>query len=169
MEDFFEGREWLMSRTAVERSVAIEEAFGKKPVFQTVTNKEANEINLARIKKEFNTSEEDLIASGKPSDPSCKGGHIIMRVGMQVRVTQNLDKDRGQWTSRSYYPSIAHRCLCGADDCKHSALGAPRHDEGSEIYSTRLWVCEYDKTGAGRNPGLCHEAKRLAPRRRSSS
>ena len=42
------------------------------------------------------TTKEDLISRGFPADPNAgKNGYIVIRPGITIRLTHNIDKERG--------------------------------------------------------------------------
>ena len=89
--------------TAVQTAVAIEARLANndsrvepKVTFLTVTNKEAKKANLARLQLEFPEAAADLEAGkGLPGDAAAEGGRMIFEVGMRIRLTRNLDKEKG--------------------------------------------------------------------------
>ena len=64
--------------------------------FLTVTNPAANRLNLGRLKLDYPAAAARVErGQGEASDPACGGGHVVIQPGMRVRLTQNIDKDRG--------------------------------------------------------------------------
>ena len=49
----------------------------------------------ARLRVDFPNDFARLDADGVPGDPSCGGGYMVFAENMRVRLTQNVDKDRG--------------------------------------------------------------------------
>jgi hypothetical protein len=64
-------------------------------MFLTVTNPAAARYNRARLRIEFPSAFACLDADGVPGDPTCGGGLMVFAEGMRVRLTRNVDKDRG--------------------------------------------------------------------------
>jgi ATP-dependent exoDNAse (exonuclease V) alpha subunit len=81
---------------SVARSKQIEAATGKTFTFLTVTNQAARKINHTRCLMDFAGREEvvhwQLYAV--PGDPE-HGGDVVAISGMRVRLTRNVDKERG--------------------------------------------------------------------------
>lgn len=78
--------------------------------FLTVTNKAAQRFNLLRLQEEFDAGrlkyefgngpsgaslDEMLESSEWDGDPKAHSGKMIFAKGMRIRLTRNLDKDRG--------------------------------------------------------------------------
>jgi hypothetical protein len=80
---------------AVRASLEIERRLKKKFMFLTITNDGAEQYNRARLQLDFPAPASRLAADGKPGDPSSGGGLMVFEKGMRVRLTQNIDKDRG--------------------------------------------------------------------------
>ena len=59
----------------------------------TVTNKGADKVNAAAL--DLNGVTEAMLQQGYRGDPKVKAGNIYLKRGLQVRLTRNLDKDRG--------------------------------------------------------------------------
>ncbi len=82
--------------SAVAASMQIERATGKSFTFLTVTNKGAQTVNHARCLMEF--GDHERIKNGNsyavPGDPDF-GGAVIAVPGMKIRLTRNVDKERG--------------------------------------------------------------------------
>ena len=66
-------------------------------VWLCVTNKGVSDVNLAAISQlDPPITEEDLISRGFPTDPNAgKNGYIVIRPGITIRLTKNIDKERG--------------------------------------------------------------------------
>jgi hypothetical protein len=81
---------------AVLASKAVEANSGKAFTFLTVTNKGAMKINHTRCLLDFAGREEvvnsELYAA--PCDPEY-GGKVVAIPGMRIRLTRNIDKERG--------------------------------------------------------------------------
>ena len=67
--------------------------FGKPFSWLCVTNKGAEEVN--RIALRIAGITEDELDSGFPGDPKVQSLNIVPRKGVHIRLTRNLDKDRG--------------------------------------------------------------------------
>ena len=68
----------------------------KRFTFLTVTNKEAARLNAARIEAEFPEAAARLENGDKvPGDYDAGAGDLALAPGMRVRLTQNIEKDRG--------------------------------------------------------------------------
>ena len=99
LETFFAGR--CFSRdldTAVQQALRLERQTGRAFTFLTVTNRGAQELNLARLRAEFPEAAQQ-ITSWSPrcvqGDPNAEGEAMFLQPGRRVRLTRNLDKDRG--------------------------------------------------------------------------
>ena len=66
-------------------------------VWLCVTNKGVSDVNLAAMSQlDPPITEEDLINRGFPTDPNVgKNGYIVIRPGITIRLTRNIDKERG--------------------------------------------------------------------------
>ena len=81
---------------AAAAALSLEHARGRPFTFLTVTNKGAQELNAARLRLEFPATARRLAAGeGLPCDPKAGGGKAVLEVGMRLRLTRNLDKERG--------------------------------------------------------------------------
>ena len=82
---------------AVADAKAIELAGGRAFTVLTVTNKAALQVNHTRCKADFGHRPEvaDPSAHAVPGDPEYGGGDVVLIPGMRVRLTRNVDKDRG--------------------------------------------------------------------------
>ena len=67
----------------------------KKFTFLTVTNKEAARLNAARIEAEFPEAAARPLEEKVPGDHKAGAGYLALAPGMRVRLTQNMEKDRG--------------------------------------------------------------------------
>ena len=84
-------------QAAVKCGLALNARSGKLFVWLCVTNKGVRDVNLAAI-SQLNPpiTEEDLVSRGFPTDPDVgKNQHIIIRGGITIRLTKNIDKERG--------------------------------------------------------------------------
>ena len=63
--------------------------------FLTVTNAAAAALNTCRLAKEFPAEMARLPTEGVPGDASMGGEQMCFAPGMRIRLTRNLDKDRG--------------------------------------------------------------------------
>jgi len=81
---------------AVRKARLLEESTGKTFTFLTVTNKGAAALNRAWVEQAF-PGAAAMLAAGKglPGDPAYGEEQLWFEAGMRVRLTQNLDKDRG--------------------------------------------------------------------------
>lgn len=69
---------------------------GRSFTFLTCTNAGAAKLNAARVRIEFPSIDDELQAGkGVRADPQQSGELHVFHVGMVVRLTKNLDKDRG--------------------------------------------------------------------------
>lgn len=82
---------------AVAAAVRLEGAIGKDFTFLTVTNRGTQELNLARLRAEFRESAERIekMEGCVLGDPAAEAGLLDLQPGMRVRLTRNLDKERG--------------------------------------------------------------------------
>eukprot|EP00971_Amphidinium_carterae_P321855 6397952-Amphidinium_carterae.1 len=97
LETFFKRR--LLPKkldAATKASKKIELERGQVMTFLSVTNKGAAGINHSRLKLDYPNAariiEQD---GGLPADPSNGGNNVMLAPGMRLRLTRNLDKDRG--------------------------------------------------------------------------
>ena len=97
LEDFFRGRRLQKDlSSAVQQAIRIEQATGKTFTFLTVTNKGAQAINLERLRIEFPGAAAKIDNyQGVIGDIASDAGIMVLEVGMRVRLTRNVDKDRG--------------------------------------------------------------------------
>ena len=95
--NFFEDRVWGKDADqAVRKARLLEQRTGKTFTFLTVTNKGAAGLNRAWIEQAFPAASAMLAAGkGLPGDPAYGEEQLWFEAGMRVRLTQNLDKDRG--------------------------------------------------------------------------
>ena len=93
LQAFFSGRVWPSDVAAAARTAkAMESIDGKNFTFLTVTNKGAALLNLARLQLDFPEAAAILAAGGGTPTESDK---IAVAPGMRIRLTHNVDKDRG--------------------------------------------------------------------------
>ena len=98
LKDFFEGRRLNRDLdTAVQKARRLEQETGRQFTFLTVTNKGAQKLNLARLRAEFPEAAIKIDAQEGciVGDPQAEAGLLWLQPGMRVRLTRNLDKDRG--------------------------------------------------------------------------
>jgi hypothetical protein len=97
LETFFRGRRLPKDLpSAVQQAIRLERATGKTFTFLTVTNKGAKAINLERLRAEFPEAAAKIDNfQGVIGDPTAEAGILVLEVGMRVRLTRNVDKDRG--------------------------------------------------------------------------
>ena len=94
--NFFNGRKLSRSlERAVSQSMALERSEKRKFTFLTVTNKGAASLNKARVSLQFPQAERLAATHSVPVDPAQCTQPLVFLKGMQVRLTKNLDKDRG--------------------------------------------------------------------------
>ena len=93
LEDFFRGRVWSGDiHQAVQKARQLEAADAKPFTFLTVTNRGAERINLARLSMEY-PAEARILADG--GGIPAELGKVELALGMRIRLTYNVDKDRG--------------------------------------------------------------------------
>jgi hypothetical protein len=82
---------------AVKYGLSINRWSGKLFVWLCVTNKGVRDVNLATISQlSPPITEADLLSRGFPTDPNVgKEGKIVLRPGITIRLTRNMDKERG--------------------------------------------------------------------------
>ena len=98
LREFFGDRLLKYSLTeAVKFGLASTARSGKLFVWLCVTNKGVREVNLAAISQlDPPITEADLASRGFPTDPIVgKNGYIVIRPGITIRLTRNIDKERG--------------------------------------------------------------------------
>ena len=97
LENFFRGRRLPQdAQQAVQRAWEIEQRTGRQFTFLTVTNRGAQALNLERLRAEFPEAAARVDNfQGVVGDPAAEAGILSLEVGMRVRLTRNVDKDRG--------------------------------------------------------------------------
>ena len=96
LETFFAGRKVPRAPEKAARIAAeYERHTGDQFTFLTVTNKGAAAFNRARLRQDFAGFDQALEASNVVGDPQCGEGKMVFMEGMRIRLTQNVDKDRG--------------------------------------------------------------------------
>ena len=98
IRDLFGDRLWTCTlQEAVAKGLSIYARSGKLFVWLCVTNKGVRDVNIAAIAQlDPPITEEDLRSRGFPTDPNVgKNGYIVIRSGITIRCTRNIDKDRG--------------------------------------------------------------------------
>eukprot|EP00972_Heterocapsa_arctica_P103033 15184185-Heterocapsa_arctica.AAC.1 len=73
----------------------LEATNDKKFTFLTVTNPEAGRLKLARIEAEFPEAAARPDAEKVSGHRSAGAGKLALAPGMRVRLTRNIEKDRG--------------------------------------------------------------------------
>jgi len=82
--------------TVTAAALRMEAQTGKRFTVLTVTNAAAQEYNAARLRAEFRAvlarlTQDEVV----PGDPAAGGGQLLFAPGMRVRLTRNVDKQRG--------------------------------------------------------------------------
>ena len=97
LENFFAGRRLSRDlQAAVAKARSIEAETGRQFTFLTVTNKGAQALNLERLRAEFPDAASKIDNfQGVRGDPNADAGIMVIQPGMRVRLTRNLDKERG--------------------------------------------------------------------------
>ena len=97
LEHFFASRTFSKDpSTAAHQARAFEEQTGHQFTFLTVTNRGAYAMNMQCLKLDFPDTAAALAAgAGYPADMNSGQDRILVEVGMRIRLTRNLDKDRG--------------------------------------------------------------------------
>lgn len=82
---------------AVQKALRLERETGRGFTFLTVTSKGAKQLNLARLRAEFPEAARKIegLDGCIVGDPQAEAGLLWLQPGMRVRLTRNLDKDRG--------------------------------------------------------------------------
>ena len=95
--DFFRRRRLDSSPEEVTRNaLRLErENGGKRFTILTVTNAAAARYNAARLQVEFPQAYARRDRDGVPGDPTTGGGKLVFVEGMRIRLTRNVDKERG--------------------------------------------------------------------------
>ena len=94
LASFFSGRHLSCSLVdAVRMGLSLSRSSGQIFSWLCVTNKGADEVNLAALS--LLGIADDELAAGFPGDPKVHASRICPRVGLHIRLTRNLDKDRG--------------------------------------------------------------------------
>ncbi|CAE7393007.1 USP17L21, partial [Symbiodinium pilosum] len=93
LEHFFRGRVWSSDvQQAAQAAERVENAGDGIFTFLTVTNRGAASLNLARLALEF-PSEAEIIRNG--GGVPAEVGNVVIAPRMRLRLTRNVDKDRG--------------------------------------------------------------------------
>ena len=96
LETFFGGRKLPRAPEKAARFAAdYERHTGDSFTFLTVTNKGAAMFNRARLRQDFAGFGQALEETNVVGDPQCGEGKMVFMEGMRIRLTQNIDKDRG--------------------------------------------------------------------------
>ncbi|CAE7237635.1 UBP23 [Symbiodinium sp. CCMP2456] len=97
LEHFFRNRIFpKQPDLAAQQARAFEIESGEKFTFLTVTNPGAYRLNIECLKLDYPQAAAALAAgAGYPADSSSGQDRILVEVGMRLRLTRNLDKDRG--------------------------------------------------------------------------
>ena len=96
LENFFTGRRMPRDLPrAVRQAMDLEQHTRRTFSFLTVTNRGAAALNAARVRAEFPAAEAMKQTHGVPVDPAQCTERLVFLEGMQIRLTRNLDKDRG--------------------------------------------------------------------------
>ncbi|CAE7271115.1 PIF1 [Symbiodinium sp. CCMP2592] len=91
--EFFQGRTLPTdANTAAQHAATVEAAAGGTFTFLTVTNQGAAALNLGRLASEFPDAAALLRGGG---GLPAESGKVTIDRGMRLRLTQNIDKDRG--------------------------------------------------------------------------
>ena len=94
LHDFFDSRRLSDDLdTAVRQGMAIAADQGRHFIWLTVTNKGAQTINEHGCAAVGITPE--LLATAPHGDPKVHAGPVYAKPGVMIRLTRNLDKDRG--------------------------------------------------------------------------
>ena len=82
---------------AAGSGLSVQERTKKLFVWLCVTNKGVRNVNIAAISQLVpRITEEDLEKNGFPTDPNVgKGQKMVVRPGITIRCTRNIDKERG--------------------------------------------------------------------------
>ena len=93
LEAFFAGRTWPSDLQAVAKAAhRLELLKGTTFTFLTITNAGADKLNKARLALEFPAAAKALtLGNGIPTE----AGTVVAEPGMRMRLTHNVDKDRG--------------------------------------------------------------------------
>ncbi len=93
LESFFAGRVWPLDLQAVAQAgQRLEVLKGTPFTFLTITNAGADKLNKARLGLEFPAAAQALsLGNGIPTETAA----VVLEPGMRMRLTHNVDKDRG--------------------------------------------------------------------------
>ena len=80
---------------AIAFSTRLEERTNKPVLWLTVTNAGAAKVNNAVLERLYGFGEGYLETNGYPGDTKAGANRVVVKVGMRLRLTRNLDKDRG--------------------------------------------------------------------------
>ena len=90
---FFAGRIWPSDlNLATAKAKELEASEGGSFTFLTVTNKGAQDINMACLARDYPEQYRELRSGGGVPGQT---GHVVVSPGMRLRLTHNVDKDRG--------------------------------------------------------------------------
>ena len=96
IKEFFKDRHLKLSlEKAIERSIQLESLNHKPVTWLTVTNAGSAKVNEAMLSKRCGLTPDFIQANGYAGDTKAGADRLIIQVGMRLRLTRNLDKDRG--------------------------------------------------------------------------
>jgi hypothetical protein len=81
--------------SAITKTIALEFATKRSFIWLTVTNAGAAKVNNAVLQLCYSLTTDFIYANGFPGDTSAGADRIIVQLGMRIRLTRNIDKDRG--------------------------------------------------------------------------
>ena len=81
--------------SVVRQTIALELQSNKSFIWLTVTNAGAAKVNDAVLQQSYNLSSAFIEANGYPGDSKAGAERIVLQMGMRLRLTRNIDKDRG--------------------------------------------------------------------------
>ena len=93
---FFEGRHFKRDLDhAIDQSIRLEDTNQKPVTWLTVTNKGAAKVNQTMLSRRCGLNPEFIDQHGYPGDVKAGADKLVIQIGMRLRLTRNLDKDRG--------------------------------------------------------------------------
>jgi hypothetical protein len=81
--------------SVVTKTIALELRTKKSFIWLTVTNAGAARVNNAVLQLCYSLTTDFIEAHGFPGDTSAGADRIIVKLGMRIRLTRNIDKDKG--------------------------------------------------------------------------
>lgn len=96
LRKFFDGKHLKQDLdNAIGKSINLEDTNQKPVTWLTVTNKGAAKVNQTMLSRRYSLDPEFISQRGYPGDVKAGADRLVIQAGMRLRLTRNLDKDRG--------------------------------------------------------------------------